>query len=118
MNFKMVIVVREDLNLSCGKIAAQACHAAVGCVIKSRKVGSKWFRKWQSEGAKKVVVRAVDLDALLKLEGQAKRSKLPTNLVTDAGLTEVPPGTVTCLGIGPGPNELVDPLTGKLPLLK
>lgn len=118
MKYKMIIVLREDLELSCGKIAAQASHAAVDCAFQAKKANSKWFKKWQSEGGKKVVVRVKNLDELLSLEKQAKSLKLPTCLIKDAGLTEVPPNTITCLGIGPAPNELIDPVTGKLPLLK
>ncbi len=118
MEFKLVIVMRTDLSLSCGKLAAQASHAAVCCAFAARKSHPKWFKKWQAEGAKKVVVRVEYLDELMFLEKKAKAQKLPTCLITDAGLTEIPPSTVTCLGIGPGPNPSIDPITGDLPLLK
>jgi PTH2 family peptidyl-tRNA hydrolase len=54
---------------------------------------------------------------LLELERQAKELALPTALIVDRGLTEIPPDTVTCLGIGPAPADKVDRLTGKLKLL-
>ena len=118
MKYKMVIAVREDLNLSCGKIAAQASHAAVSCALKAKKSQTKWFSNWKREGAKKVVVKVADLEELQYLEMMAESHKLITCMITDAGLTEVIPGTVTCLGIGPAPNELIDPVTGNLTLLK
>jgi len=43
--------------------------------------------------------------------------KLPAVVIRDRGLTQIAPGTVTCLGLGPAPSELVDAITGKLPLL-
>jgi PTH2 family peptidyl-tRNA hydrolase len=117
VEYKLVIIVRDDLKLSEGKRAVQVSHAAVNCALSSKKDNSKWFRPWYNEGQKKVVVRAFDLDQLYELKEQAKGLKLNTSLVIDAGLTEVPPGTVTVLGIGPGPNETVDKITGELKLL-
>jgi PTH2 family peptidyl-tRNA hydrolase len=117
MDHKLVIAVRADLNLSPGKLAAQVGHAAVDCVLATRTNKMKWFRKWHSEGQKKVVVKVTDLDDLYDLKDRAKRNKLATALIADAGLTELPPGTITCLGVGPGPDKLVDKVTGDLPLL-
>jgi peptidyl-tRNA hydrolase, PTH2 family len=116
MEYKLVIVVREDLGLSPGKMAVQVAHAAVTAALEAKARHTKWFHAWFEEGQKKVVVRAADLDALKALERKAAELKLPTALVEDAGLTELPPGTTTCLGIGPGPNHLIDAVTGHLKL--
>ncbi len=117
MKYKLVVVVREDLELSCGKLAAQVAHAAVECTLKAKKQKNPWLDEWLREGQKKVVVKAEDLRTLYELEFKAKSLGLTTSLIKDAGLTEIPPGTVTCLGIGPGPEEIVNKVTGNLPLL-
>ena len=117
MEHKLVIAVRADLNLSPGKLAAQVGHAVVDCVLATRTNNMKWFRKWHAEGQKKVVVKVSDVDDLNELKNKARRNKLSTSLIADAGLTELPPGTITCLGIGPGPSKLIDKITGDLPLL-
>ncbi len=117
MKYKMVIVIREDLGLSCGKTAVQVAHAAVECTLRSKKGKNPWLDDWIKEGQKKVVVKAKSLKELYELEFKAKNLGLITALIRDAGLTEVPPGTITCLGIGPGPEELVNKVTGSLPLL-
>ena len=117
MEYKLVIIVRDDLKLSPGKLAVQVAHAAVNCALTTKKTHGKWFSGWYKEGQKKVVVRAFDLQELYELKHQAETLMLTTSLVIDAGLTEVPPETVTCLGIGPGPNEIIDKVTGDLKLL-
>ena len=117
MDLKMVIVVRTDLKLSPGKMAAQVSHAAVNCAFSARKNSPKWFKKWYDTGQRKVVLKAPSLEDLRELQHQAKAAKLPNSLITDAGHTELPPGTVTCLGIGPAPENLVDGVTGQLPLM-
>jgi PTH2 family peptidyl-tRNA hydrolase len=115
--YKQVIVFRSDLKLSKGKIAAQAGHAAVSSAEEARKRHRGWWDAWLYEGQRKIAVKVKDEDALLELEEAAKELGLPNALIVDRGLTEIPPDTVTCLGIGPAPEGLVDKLTGKLPLL-
>lgn len=53
---------------------------------------------------------------LFRLREDAERAKIPSAMVADAGLTEIPPGTITALGLGPAPNEQLDKITGKLKL--
>ena len=115
--YKQVIVVRADLSLSKGKAAVQAGHAAVSAAEEARKRHKPWWEGWISEGQCKIAVRVKNEKELLELEGQAKDLALPNALIVDRGLTEIPPGTVTCLGIGPAPAEKIDELTGRLPLL-
>lgn len=114
---KLVVVVREDLKLSCGKMMVQAAHAAVSCAISAERNKPEWFEKWHSEGQKKVVVKVPVLQDLFELKMKAEKMGLAAVLIQDAGLTEVPPGTITCLGIGPGPSDIVDRITGSLKLL-
>jgi PTH2 family peptidyl-tRNA hydrolase len=115
--YKQVIVFRSDLKLSKGKIASQAGHAAVSAAEEARKRHRVWWEAWIYEGQCKIAVKVKTEKELLELEKQAKQLALPNALIVDRGLTEIPPDTVTCLGIGPAPAENVDKLTGKLPLL-
>jgi len=115
--YKQVIVFRSDLKLSRGKTAAQAGHAAVSAAEEARKHRKEWFDGWLREGQCKIAVRVMSEKTLTELDEQAKEMGLPCALIVDRGLTEIPPNTVTCLGIGPAPAERVDKVTGKLPLL-
>ena len=115
--YKQVIIIRNDLRMSRGKMAAQAGHAAVSATEQARKKWSGWWKAWIAEGQCKIAVRAESEQELLELERKAKRSKLPTALILDRGLTELPPSTITCLGIGPAPSPKIDAITGQLPLL-
>lgn len=116
MEFKLVVVVRDDLRMSGGKLAAQVAHAAVTCALEAKAKKTKWFSAWYSEGQRKVVLRAKDLEELRALGEKAQRAGIPRAMITDAGLTELPPNTTTCLGIGPAPSADIDRITGQLPL--
>ena len=113
----MVLVTRDDLKLSKGKLAAQCSHAAVNCAIKARKKAVRLYERWNNVGARKIVVRADDEAHLRQLYAKALTAGLVCDLVKDAGHTEIPPGTVTVLGIGPSPRLAVEAITGDLKLL-
>jgi PTH2 family peptidyl-tRNA hydrolase len=115
--YKLVIVFRVDLRLSKGKAAVQAGHAAVSSAEDARKRRRQWWEDWMEEGQRKIAVKVKNEKELLELKRWAEEMSLPVALIVDRGLTEIPPDTVTCLGIGPAPNEVVDRLTGNLPLL-
>lgn len=115
--YKQVIVLRTDLGMSRGKIAAQAGHAAVSAAEEARKNCPEWWRAWMEEGQCKIALKVGSENELLRLEKEAKALNIPCTLVSDRGLTEIPPGTITGLGIGPAPTYLIDKITGRLPLL-
>ena len=113
----MVIVTRKNLKLGAGKLAAQVAHAAVNCAFKTKKDNPKWFRKWQDEGAKKVVVKVETEKDYFFLKDQAEQLGISHSLITDAGHTQIPAGTITVLGLGPAPDNIIDQITKDLALL-
>ena len=116
MNYKMVIVVRDDLKLSPGKTAVQVAHAAVSCTLKAYNMERLKLRRWMDEGQRKVALAVPDLPSLMTVYTKAREAGLITEIIKDAGLTEIPPGTVTCIGIGPDDEKIIDKITGMLPL--
>ena len=115
---KQVIVVRSDLKMGKGKVAAQVAHAALDAAEAGRRKHPDWYDSWREQGQAKVVVKTDGGEpALQELLKQARSLGLPASLVQDRGLTQVEPGTTTCLAIGPGPSGTIDKLTGELKLL-
>ncbi|MDI9633901.1 MAG: peptidyl-tRNA hydrolase Pth2 [Methanolinea sp.] len=112
--WKQCIVVRADLKMSCGKTCAQVAHAAVAAYERADAAAK---RKWFLEGQKKVVLKVPGERELHELKALAEHAGIPAALVQDAGLTEIPPGTVTALGLGPAKCEDLDRITGSLALL-
>ncbi len=118
MRYKQVIVVRKDLGMSCGKLAVQVAHASLEAAEEARKRIPDVYKKWREEGAKKVVVQVDNEDELIGIYQDALKRELIAVLIRDAGLTELEPGTLTAVGIGPHENELMDKVTGRLKLYK
>ena len=113
----MVLVTRADLNLSKGKLAAQCGHATMECTIRAKKEAPRNLDRYRREGARKIVCKVADAVSLRKVMAQAKKAGLICYLVVDAGHTEIPAGTETVVGIGPGPRSEVDKITGQLSLV-
>lgn len=114
--FKMILVVRNDLKMGKGKVAAQCSHAAVSAYKQVQVRNPSLLKQWEYCGQPKVVVKAPDEDTLIDLLGHAKEAGLPVSLIQDAGRTQIAPGSRTVLGIGPGPADLIDRVTGDLKL--
>ena len=116
MAIKQVIVVRSDLDMGKGKIAAQVGHACVSGAEHVRKSNPEWVSEWR-EGQEKVVLKVSNLKELEQIIRDALEFGLPCSEISDAGHTQLPPGTITCASIGPAPEEKIDKITGDLKLL-
>lgn len=114
---QMSLVVRSDLKMSQGKIAAQCAHAAVQCYEKAAKTKPDHLRAWINLGQPKVVLRVATQGEIEYLSKIAEEKNIVNGLIRDAGRTELIAGTVTVCGIGPDTKTKVDEVTKKLKLL-
>ena len=129
---KQVLVVRKDLKMKKGKIAAQCAHASMKIffdLMKFEKRNSKGhevysipltkqMRKWKEGAYVKIVVGVNSEEELEDLATAASYYGVPYAMITDAGRTAfngVP--TKTVLAIGPDEGEIIDSITGHLSLL-
>ncbi|MFZ0513235.1 MAG: peptidyl-tRNA hydrolase Pth2 [Candidatus Nitrosopolaris sp.] len=117
MTYKQVIVVRRDLRMGIGKMAAQVAHAAVLGAERTKQFNQVWFHRWFESGQAKVVVKVQSFEELIALRKDAENMSLIVVQVEDRGLTQIPAGTTTCIGIGPAPTDLIDRVTSHLKLL-
>ena len=120
-DLKMVFLVRQDLKMKAGKIAAQVAHAAIG-LYDDIIFGNNIYQKealdyWVNYGQKKIVLRVPNLETMLNAFKQCKKDNISTCLITDAGLTQVEPFTKTVLGIGPDTSEKINKITGTFKLM-
>ncbi len=114
---KQVIVVRRDLKMGKGKLAVQVAHAAVSAFVEVERRKRGLAEEWLREGQKKIVLRVDSEDELLEVFKKAIAKGLPAVIIEDAGLTQLPPGTRTAVGIGPEDADKIDQVTGNLKLL-
>ncbi|XP_073316134.1 uncharacterized protein [Primulina huaijiensis] len=115
-DFKMVLVVRNDLKMGKGKIAAQCSHATLGLYKKLLNRAPKSLNRWEMCGQVKVVVKIESEDDMLVLQERAKSLNIPTHITIDAGRTQIAPNSRTVMAVL-GPADLVDDVTGGLKLL-
>lgn len=115
--YKQVILVRTDLKMGTGKKCAQSCHASVSASDLVRAKNKLIWKNWKNSGQKKVVLKVTTIEELKGVVIKLEKSKIPYFIVQDAGLTQLPPGTTTALGIGPVLSQDIDKITSDFKLL-
>jgi PTH2 family peptidyl-tRNA hydrolase len=111
---KFVIVVRKDLDMSCGKIAAQVGHACSTVVYNNIDTVYNWINYGNQ---RKSVLKVKTESELINIIKKARELRILTTAIRDAGKTQVDPNTLTCCGFGPDNSNKLDKLTGHLKLL-
>ncbi|KAL2203628.1 peptidyl-tRNA hydrolase [Sarocladium strictum] len=120
---KLVLVVRTDLGMTKGKIAAQCGHATLACYKAITKAASSSpqaaavLRRWENLGQAKIAVQSKSQEEILELRKQARALGVTAEVIQDAGRTQIEAGSMTVLGVGPAPKSVVDKITGGLKLL-
>ena len=127
-DIKQVIVVRKDLNMRKGKLAAQVAHASMKFLVDNNESSrndelyvklNKEEAMWLLSGSFTKVVVSVDSEKELEdLIFKAKRDDVECHSIIDSGRTEfngVP--TLTCAAFGPADAVEIDEITGKLKLI-
>lgn len=109
----MVLIVRTDLNMQGGKTAAQCGHATLGVYKRSLKRKPEYVEAWEARNQVKIALKVESEELMDAVEAYARERGLVTYIVTDAGRTQVAPGSRTVLGIGPAPTAEIDAVTGR-----
>lgn len=125
---KQVVVVRKDINMRKGKLAAQVAHASMMFLVDNNVSDKPTTLVVELDGDEatwlfggsftKVVVSAKGEDELRELILKAELAGVNVYTIIDSGKTEfhgVP--TLTCAAFGPTNAPDVDRITGHLPLL-
>jgi len=115
MSYKLALIVRNDLKMSKGKIAAQTGHAVVDATVAAIENGK--LCKWQHDGETIIVLKVENEKTLNTVLEIATRKKVSNGRVFDAGHTEVANGTCTVGFVGPDKTDKIDKLTSQLKCL-
>ena len=112
--YKCVLLVRSDLEMSTGKIAAQCGHGIAQTMKGSNK---QIIRGWMKTGEKIVVLSISSFDKMTTIKKKANKMGMFSKIIYDAGHTEVDPNTPTVCVVGPYHDDSVTSITNHLPLL-
>lgn len=114
--FKMMLVVNTELNMGKGKIAAQCCHAAVGCYKRATKLCPAALSAWERTGCAKIALKCPTTEELEIIAAKALSKDIPFYLVEDAGRTQIAAGSRTVVSLF-GPASIFEGVTDHLKLM-
>jgi PTH2 family peptidyl-tRNA hydrolase len=119
MDTKQVIMVRKDLKMPKGKLAAQVAHASLSVILNySKRLNDipEPMQHWLDNSFTKVVVGVADLDELWEIYMEVMIANIPCSIIRDEGRTVFKESTFTCVGVGPDEVEKIDKFVGHLKL--
>ena len=119
IKYKQFVIVPKKPRMSKGKIASQVAHATFMALEKQRKQGTKCvtdkdgkktigalrIKAWKENGMCVIVLECESQIELMNFAKYCEQWKIPGHLYVDEGVTEIPPGTVTCFATGVVPEE-------------
>ncbi|MBU3904660.1 MAG: aminoacyl-tRNA hydrolase [Nanoarchaeota archaeon] len=111
---KQAIIIRTDLKMEKGKIAAQCAHASIASFLKSTQTKQD---EWLDSGMAKIVLKVQTKEELKEIFRKAKGEGLKCAIITDAAKTQLKEPSQTAVGIGPDTDGKIDKIVGKLKLL-
>lgn len=119
---RMALVIRQDLGMQKGKVAAQCCHAAlscfrmIGCDSGRESYNPQMVQRWLRCGQAKITLKCPDKETMDELYAKAISLGVNACVIHDAGRTQIAAGSATVLGVGPAPKAVLDQITGELKL--
>lgn len=81
---KLVLLVRMDLKMDKGKIAAQCGHATLACYKTMLQTNPTLLKSWERSGQAKVALKCTSEEEMLALEKKAKALNLCARSILDA----------------------------------
>ena len=111
------IIVRKDLKMSPGKLSAQVAHAAVKAVMPYIYIKEPAVWEWFFGDHTKIVLGVKNLNEMNKIKQKLRLIGLYIYSIHDNGLTELEPGTLTCIAIKPVKKSRVVEIFKRLRLL-
>ena len=131
---KQYIIVRTDLGMNAGKVAAQAAHACLKVFFDkfektSVELDNGTFeyglmfvptpeeKQWIDGRFTKITKKVKNENQLLKVYNAAKEAGLNVSLIKDAGIYGLEGENYTVVAVGPNYVDKCEPIVGKLQLL-
>ena len=111
--YTMAIIINSSLKMSAGKVAAQAAHGAVRAALTSQSVRSEVLERWLEQGGRKICLQTDSFDTLKSIQLKASKLRIQSVEIQDAGLTEIPAGSLTVVVLGPGSKSKIEKLTSR-----
>ncbi|KAJ2657014.1 hypothetical protein IWW48_004728 [Coemansia sp. RSA 1200] len=113
---KLVLVVRNDLALPKGTVAQLCAQVTLECFAQARQLAPRVLREWERTGQAKVTLKCLDREEISKLQHEADSAGLVAASAADTAGNNSSSSEPAVLGIGPGPINIINTVSGGLKL--